>query len=238
MNVMNMKDNEGRAGGRSIITDPEIIRKNLRWAKDNYEGGSLQQALKNAGLNKGYINEIIGKKIRSNNPEFKKLKIVAEVLNVDFDFLVGKQNEPKRTPTATIPANVPLTAPPEITGIRVALVGPTDTDGLFVLEGAQTSHEILPAMATSDIQYVLVPDDTMAPRYRSGEVAFVSLKHRASSGNFALVRLNGGRATIREIIGIAPGIVRIRRSDNGLETELMLENILRMDRIVGSCAFS
>src|SRR5262249_44334362 len=111
-------------------------------------------------------------------------------------------------------------------------VGLPDHDGFFKLdESMKTTMPNL--LGNEGIYCVTVPDDTMSPRYHSGEVVFVN-PHRPVARGYALVRQTDGRVAIREIVLISPDKITIRSFDKDASVEIPRDKVASLERIVAS----
>lgn len=195
---------------------------------------SRNELSRRAGLGLSYVNDLLSGK--SLNPTKEGLLKLAPILDCDFAYLVGEQ------PTPRINANGrPSPAPTgrDFSGSSAKLVplyqiGLTDPDGFFPLNDSRRAPWMIP-VGDSDVYCITVPDDTMAPRFRIGEVVIVNPSKPVAHGGFAVVRQTDDRVAIREIVTISPDKISVRLLSDTSIIDIPRSQVKSLERIIGSC---
>ncbi|WP_315786996.1 MULTISPECIES: XRE family transcriptional regulator [unclassified Bradyrhizobium] len=183
-----------------------------------------------AGLGLSYVNDLLSGK--SLNPTKEGLIKLAPILDCDYAYLVGEQDTPRTAATAIAAQNV---EPVALVMKQISLyqTGLTDPDGFFALQNSRRAPFVMPL--TNDVYCIAVPDDTMAPRFRAGEVVIVNPDKQVVHGGFAVVRQTDNRVAIREVVTISIDKITVRMLSDGTIVELPRAQVKSLDRIIGSC---
>lgn len=194
-----------------------------------------QQVSKAAGLSPGYISDIFRKQVR---PMRANLEKVAYILECSADFLLGHTDEIEALPNqVTAPRPRPEAAPDvdEEPPVPLFFSGMPDVDGSFVVEkrARKMICRVPPVIGVEDAYALVVPDDSMAPRYIAGETVYVNPSRPVGSGGYAVVRFAENRALIRRIVRIDPVAVLVADSA-GAEMSVERDRVAGVHRIVGS----
>lgn len=196
-------------------------------------GLSKNEASRRAGLGLSYVNDLLAGK--SLNPTRESLAKLGQVLNTDADYFFGTQGSPKLSshPVSNLlPVETPITA----TGtIPLFNIGLPDPDGFFPLAAERRASWTSPLVVSRDVYAITVPDDSMSPRYRMGEVALVSPSKPVVHGGFAVVRQTDDRVAIRQIITISTDKIVVRCLDNNADIDLPRSQVKALERIIASC---
>lgn len=212
------------------------VHPNLDIIKERVEERVLQlktsrnELSRRAGLGLSYLNDLLSGK--SLNPTKEGLMKLAPILEVDYAYLVGEQDTPRTSATRITPQNVePVTL--LMKSITLYQTGLTDPDGFFALNDSRRAPFVMPL--SNDVYCIAVPDDTMAPRFRVGEVVIVNPNKQVGHGGFAVVRQIDGRVAIREVVTISIDKITVRMLSDGTVVDLPRSQVKALDRIIGSC---
>lgn len=128
----------------------------------------------------------------SREPDFETLEAIADIFNVDMDYLVGRSTQERRNPiTPTIPAGFePL---PEMT--TIPLVGSIACGTPITAEENIEARIGIPAAWNADFA-LTCKGDSMAPRYQDGDVVCIRCQPEVENGQIAAVRI-GDEATLK-----------------------------------------
>ncbi|BAM87641.1 hypothetical protein S58_16330 [Bradyrhizobium oligotrophicum S58] len=191
---------------------------------------SRNELSRRAGLGLSYLNDLLSGK--SLNPTREGLTKLAPVLDCDYAYLVGEQDTPRTAATGVLPQNVePVTL--VMKSITLYQTGLTDPDGFFALNDSRRAPFVMPL--SNDVYCIAVPDDTMAPRFRVGEVVIVNPNKQVGHGGFAVVHQTDGRVAIREVVTISIDKITVRMLGDGTVVDLPRSQVKALDRIIGSC---
>ncbi len=195
---------------------------------------SRNEASRRAGLGLSYINDLMSDK--SKNPGQDGLVKLAELLDTDVEYFLGMQDTPRKE---GVIARAPIAIKPEperVAASSIALyqIGLTDPDGFVALPESRRSPWPL-SIDSASAYCVTVPDDTMAPRFRVGELVVVNPDRPVVHGGFAIVRLTDGRVAIREVVNIAPDVITVRSLSDQATREIPRSEVDKLHRIIGSC---
>lgn len=152
------------------------------------KGISMSFLCSKMGVARVYFNDV--QKQNRSIPR-DKLEIIAEVLNVSVDYILGNTDTPTRRQGVKIPvlgnvaAGIPIEAITEI-----------------------EDYEEITADMASKGEYVAltIHGDSMEPRMLEGDVVIVRLQDTIESGETAIVIVNGGEATCKRVKKTPDGI--------------------------------
>jgi len=194
---------------------------------------SRNEASRKAGLGLSYINDLVSGK--SNNPGHEGLTRLAALLDTDVDYFYGKQATPRRIPaSAPTPSPLKPDADAPLPLVPLYQIGLTDPDGFFALP--ESRRVPWPMMADSSNAYcITVPDGSMSPRFRVGELVIVNPSKPVIHGGFAVVRMRDGRVAIREVVEIASDVISVRTLSDQIVREIPRTEVDSLERIIGSC---
>jgi transcriptional regulator with XRE-family HTH domain len=196
---------------------------------------SRNEASRRAGLGLSYINDLMSDK--SKNPGIEGLEKLASLLDTDVDYFLGKQDTPRKDGhKSASSAPIARSAPDAAAAKTIPLyrIGLADPDGFFPLPDSREAP--WPLSNDCEEAYCLtVPDDTMAPRFRVGELVIVNPCKPVIHGGFAIVRLTDGRVAIREVVNIAPDAITVRALSDQVQREIPRVEVASLERIIGSC---
>ncbi|HEY0329630.1 MAG TPA: S24 family peptidase [Rhodopseudomonas sp.] len=191
---------------------------------------SRNEASRRAGLGLSYVNDLLAD--RSKDPSRESLAKLGTILDTDAAYFFGEQDTPRLIgPSEAGRSN--HSAP--IVGFPLYQIGLTDADGFFALNESAKSMMLSPLANVPEVYCVSVPDDTMAPRYRTGEAVIVNPKLPVKGGGFALVRQSDDRVAIREVVSISLDKISVRSLGDQTITEMPRASVKSLERIVGSC---
>jgi transcriptional regulator with XRE-family HTH domain len=187
---------------------------------------SRNEASRRAGLGLSYVADILSGKLK--NPSRHALAKLGQVLDTDVAYFVGEQDTPRRKG-----GSAQKGAASGEQSIPLYRVGLPDADGFFSLDESRRTSITSPFEADG-LYFIAVPDDTMAPRYLSGESVIVDPNRQASKGGFAVVRHADGRVAIRQIVAVAPDKITVRSLSPDEVVELKRDTVASLDCIAGS----
>jgi transcriptional regulator with XRE-family HTH domain len=188
---------------------------------------SRNEASRRAGLGLGYVTDLLLGKTKS--PSRQSMAKLGQVLDTDVAYFFGEQDVPRRAHATSLPS-APVAGKP----LPLYHTGLTDPDGFFALDDGRKAAMSSP-LNGDDLYCVVVPDDTMAPRYLTGEVVVVNPRRQVSKGGFAVVRHTDGRVAVREVVSIAPDKIVVRSLDPNQTVDMTRDQVKSLDRIIGSC---
>ena len=206
----------------------DIIRERLaeRLHAVRKSGREVSRA---AGYGLSYVNDIIAGK--SKEPAEKRLEAVADVLECDVGYLLGRQEKPRKAGRHA-PEVVDLSSrrPLVSAGIPSYSADWPTADGFFTVSKAM--DYVAPHIAGG--YTVMVPDDSMSPRFRAGERIFTNPHRPPSIGSYVFVKLIDGRTLICEVAAIAPDRVEVTRFADSEKRTLKRDEIVAIHRITAS----
>lgn len=128
----------------------------------------------------------------SREPDFETLEAIADIFNVDMDYLMGRSTVERREPVApTIPAGFqPL---PEMT--TIPLVGSIACGTPILAEENIEAHIGVPAAWRADFA-LTCKGDSMAPKIQDGDIVCIRQQKEVENGEIAAVRI-GEEATLK-----------------------------------------
>ncbi|WP_244423234.1 S24 family peptidase [Bradyrhizobium sp. ORS 375] len=199
------------------------------------KGISKNEASRRAGLGLSYVNDLLAGK--SLNPSREGLSKLAAILDTDVNYFFGRQSLPRigTTEPNVAPVGMRMQEAPQNSTIPLFQIGLTDPDGFFSLNPSRRTSWTSPLATPSDTYAVTVPDDTMAPRYRIGEVVVVSPSKPVAHGGFAIVRQSDDRVAIREVVSISPDKISVRMLNGENVIDIARSNVKSLERVIGSC---
>jgi|NGEPerStandDraft_6_1074524.scaffolds.fasta_scaffold64040_1 transcriptional regulator with XRE-family HTH domain len=111
-------------------------------------------------------------------------------------------------------------------------------DGSFLLDSNIAEYRVCPPQLLRVLgAYALfIPDDSLAPRYRSGEVIYLNPARPAQVGDYALIQLRAPAdrqtAVIAEIVGIDSSRIQLKAPNGNTVFYLERANIGEIHRII------
>jgi phage repressor protein C with HTH and peptisase S24 domain len=157
----------------------------------------------------------------------RSLDALASTLKCSVSYLIGDADNPEPEQSSAeesgslLSRQIPLYQP----GLSAA-------DGSFSLD--DSSKTTVQLVAADGVYAIVVPDDTLAPRYVAGEMVVVNPAKPASRGGYAVVRKADGSALIRFIVGIAPDRITVATHDGSDQVEISRDEIRCLERIIAS----
>ncbi|WP_316206037.1 XRE family transcriptional regulator [Bradyrhizobium sp. SZCCHNR3058] len=235
----------GRTGKRNMAKAAQAERKHrvhpkLETIKERVEARvmalqiSRNELSRRAGLGLSYVNDLLSGK--SLNPTKEGLMKLAPILDCDYAYLVGEQPTPRINENGNGSQNLAGREPDTSTAKSIPLyqIGLTDPDGFFALNNSRRTPWTMP-VSNDDMYCITVPDDTMAPRFRVGEVVIVNPNKPVAHGGFAVVRQTDDRVAIREVVTISLDKISVRMLSDAATIDIPRAQVKSLDRIIGSC---
>ncbi len=139
-----------------------------------------------------------------NKPEYDNLRKLADVFQVPLDTLSGKQAAPA-------PIAVDRAEPKQAKGVWVPVLGRIQAGyPIDAVEEVLDYEEISKVMASQGEHFALqIKGDSMEPRISQGDVVIVRKQPDVTSGDIAVVLINGTDATIKRVKKSTEGIMLI-----------------------------
>ena len=130
----------------------------------------------------------------SREPDFETCEAIADIFNVDMDYLLGRSNVERKAPlTPTIPPGfLPL---PETE--RLPLVGQIACGTPILAEENIQDYVDVPKAAHATF-VLLCKGDSMAPRIQDGDLVYVRKQPMVENGELAAVRVEE-EATLKRV---------------------------------------
>ncbi|MBP7213300.1 MAG: helix-turn-helix domain-containing protein [Anaerolineaceae bacterium] len=125
------------------------------------------------------------------DPDTKTLLEIANILEVDLDFLLGRTDTPTSKNSQLIPllGSVPAGTPIE------------------AIEDIETYIDYFPNFVKHGELFALrVKGDSMAPELKNGDIAIIEKQDFINNGDIAVVRVNGEDVTIKRVKPTRNGI--------------------------------
>jgi transcriptional regulator with XRE-family HTH domain len=217
---------------RSAVASPAVQTMIARVEERvNANNLSRTDASRRAGLGLGYVTDLLSGKLKT--PSRHAMAKLGQVLDTDVGYFFGEQDTPRRKGSSALTRAIEIDSP--YVAMPLYQVGLPDADGFFALDEAKKGVMVSSIGGANGLYCVVIPDDTMEPRYLSGEVVIVNPNRQASKGGFAVVRHADGRVAIREIVAIAPDKITVRSLMPDQVVDLQRADIKSLDRIIGSC---
>lgn len=195
-------------------------------------GLSMREASLKAGLNKGYVREVVTG--RSKAPDLQKLAAIAEALDCDVAYLVGAQELPRTPDAPTAPPSTPPATPGSSPRLIPVYRSCTIDGPIEPFEPVDQIECPWPLIRVPGAYAVVVVDDVMAPRYFAGEVCFVHPGLPVRQGDFVVVRRADGALGPRQFVGIDAEGVTLKRTGTAEVVTYPRAEIVAMHRITGS----
>lgn len=122
----------------------------------------------------------------SREPDFETLEAIADIFNVDMDYLMGRSTVERREPVApSIPAGFePL---PAMT--TIPLVGSIACGTPITAEENIEAHIGIPAAWRADFA-LTCKGDSMAPKIQDGDIVCIRKQAEVENGEIAAVRID------------------------------------------------
>lgn len=193
------------ARGSRSMSELEIIQARVRERLQTL-GISGNQASRRAGRGTSYVNDLLSGE--SKSPKMEHLGLLAEALDCDLSYLIGKQETPRTGEVVEMPVRDAL--PDDPRSVPWFSVSLADSDGFFAMTEAEAASAPLPLEGAPRIYAVSVPDALMSPRYDVGDVVYVNPRLPVGPGAYVVLRLNDDRAVIRQVVEISSNEITVR----------------------------
>lgn len=160
-----------------------------------------REVSRRAGLGLSFVNDILSGS--SKNPAERRLQAVAEVLECDLAYLYGTQEEPRLSAAVV---QFPGADRTREAGHAMAATLPlftanwADAEGFFSMAECGDESTGLPFDSVAGGYAVMVPDETMAPRYAMGDLVFANPRRPVGPGAYVVIRMKDDRAIIRRVV--------------------------------------
>lgn len=196
-------------------------------------GISEREAARRAGLGLSYVGDILHGRISA--PTVSKLEKLAEALQCDVEYLMGRQQEP------TAREERSFSRVPEAAGTTQRFIdlyaSPSLSQDLWVpvSPGAVDKVQVIPPLAHVESAYAWsIANRLMEPRYFPGEVAYINPTLKPKAGDFVRVAKKDGTVTVARLDELAEDRVTLHYLRTDQDLRLPLQDIETIHRIVGS----
>ena len=173
--------------------------------------GKFQNILKSLRSSHGLTQEELSKNLKisrstigmyesgARQPDFETLELIADYINVDTDYLLGRTNKTTYNPT------------PSRKGIVINVLGRVAAGiPLEAIEDIIDTEEISEEMAkTGEFFGLQINGDSMEPKFSKGDVVIVRKQDDAESGDIVIAMVNGDDATCKRLKKYQEGIALI-----------------------------
>jgi SOS-response transcriptional repressor LexA len=207
-------------------------------------GLSANAACEAAGLNRDLIRDL--RRGRRKSPRVASLKSLADVLQTDVGWLIGDTDvQPLGLPGSSggtampgpmiYPTTMHLPADVPVLGTAAASVA-----GAFVIDGPIDRVRRPPALAAARSIYALfVVGHSMWPRYRPGDLIFVSPDRHPSSGDDIIIQTKAHdgapiEAWIKTLVRETSDVLIAKQLNPDASIEFRLNTIVAVHRVLST----
>lgn len=169
----------------------------------------------------------------------RKLVQLAAALGTDSTYLLEGRGDPNVAPTGNHSPIIPYAHPSSVTNRRdLPVLGRAEggTEGNMVMESDPIDWTHRPA----DLQdipsafAIYVTGESMVPKYRPGDLAYIHPHRPVRQGRFVLVETRDHRGLIKEYIGWKGDILLLRQYNPEIMLKFPRADILRVMLVLGS----
>lgn len=162
----------------------------------------------------------------SREPDFETCEAIADIFNVDMDYLLGRSNVERKHPITPAPIPPGFSPMPEM--VQVPLIGSIACGTPITAEQNIKSYIGVPAAWHADFA-LECHGDSMAPTICDGDIVCIRRQPEVEQGQIAAVRI-GEEATLKHCY-YQPGVVQLI-ADNAAACPPMLYADHQLDEIV------
>ena len=170
----------------------------------------------------------------SREPDFETLEAIADIFNVDMDYLIGRSSVERKEPLGdtTIPAGFqPLPATD-----RLPRVGKIACGDPFLAEETIETYDEVPSEWHADFT-LICQGDSMEPKIKDGDVVAIHTQPNVENGEIAAVRIDN-EATLKRVF-VYKDHIELRAENPTFPTILRIgeemNNIQIEGKAVGLC---
>ena len=131
----------------------------------------------------------------SREPDFETLEAIADIFNVDMDYLMGRSTVERKNPVATCPIPAGFQPLPKMR--KVPRVGRIACGEPILAEENIEDYDTTPEEWHADFT-LLCRGDSMEPKIKDGDVVAIRTQPQVENGEIAAVRI-GDEATLKRV---------------------------------------
>ncbi len=131
----------------------------------------------------------------SREPDFETLEAIADIFNVDMDYLMGRSTVERKNPVATSPIPAGFQPLPKMR--KVPRVGRIACGEPILAEENIEDYDATPEEWHADFT-LLCRGDSMEPKIKDGDVVAIRTQPQVENGEIAAVRI-GDEATLKRV---------------------------------------
>lgn len=131
----------------------------------------------------------------SREPDFETLEAIADIFNVDMDYLMGRSTVERKDPVAATP--IPAGFQPLPKRDRIPRVGQIACGTPILAEENVEAYDEVPSDWHADFT-LLCQGDSMEPKIKDGDVVAIHCQPQVENGEIAAVRI-GEEATLKRV---------------------------------------
>ncbi len=131
----------------------------------------------------------------SREPDFETLEAIADIFNVDMDYLMGRSTVERKDPVAATP--IPAGFQPLPKRDRIPRVGQIACGTPILAEENIETYDEVPSDWHADFT-LLCQGDSMEPKIKDGDVVAIHCQPQVENGEIAAVRI-GEEATLKRV---------------------------------------
>lgn len=172
--------------------------------------------LRELRINAGYSQAALSKKIGiskssvnmyergEREPGIETLEAIADIFNVDLDYLLGKTDIRNRFPITEVVNSIK-------NAVRIPVLGSVPAGiPLEAIEDIIDYEEIPAEMAKAGEYFALrIRGDSMEPKFSEGDVVIVRKQETVDNGQVAVVMVNGDDATVKKFYKTPAGVMLV-----------------------------
>lgn len=201
---------------------------------------SAKELSKAAGKNHAYVQQYLERGSPLALPEDARLAI-AQRLGLSQSELKGPVRAPASRSTERPNATIGPVTPLGGSGVSIPVYGQAmgGDDGRFIFNGGKIADVLAPPALVSvrDAYAVYVVGDSMEPRYRAGEVAYVHPHMPVRKGDFVVVQIQPGEnepreGYIKEFVSLDAKRLRLTQLNPRKTIEFPASQVVSVHRII------
>ena len=131
----------------------------------------------------------------SREPDFETLEAIADIFNVDMDYLMGRSTVERKNPVAISPIPAGFQPLPKMR--KVPRVGRIACGEPILAEENIEDYDATPEKWHADFT-LLCRGDSMEPKIKDGDVVAIRTQPQVENGEIAAVRI-GAEATLKRV---------------------------------------
>jgi phage repressor protein C with HTH and peptisase S24 domain len=225
---------------KAAFDDParQAVRARLKELKST--GMNAKELSRKIGRNETYVQQYLERGSPLSLPEDARQAISRE-LKIPEDKLRGPQRAPASRASDRPNAKIGPLTPLGGSGVTIPVYGQAmgGNDGRFVFNGGKIADVLAPPALVSvrDAYAVYVVGDSMEPRYKAGETAYVHPHFPVRKGDFVVVQILGddGEAAegyIKEFISLDSKRLRLSQLNPRKNIEFPAAAVKSVHRII------